>query len=135
MPGDDLNMSIIINTSVSTNEDDIILSLGHSFKGVQQNLTKYLAHELSKEGGDEEDVRVWKIEMTLPYPYSQSSGDLTLSVGDNLSGDITSTRLIIGQEDDKAPYFDPVPKSVKAYPGKDVLINTRAKGSSPINVS
>ena len=34
-----------------------------------------------------------------------------------------------------APFFDPVPKSVKSYPGQDVFINTKAKGSTPINVS
>ena len=134
MPGEDLNMSITINASI-TSEDEIILSLGHSSKGVYQNLTKYLAYEIS-EDDDEETSRYWKIDMTLPYPHSQASGDLTLSVGDSHSGDITFTRLILtnGEKAD-APFFDPAPKSVIINLGQDVLINTAVKGSAPIDVS
>ena len=84
---------------------------------------------------EEDSDRSWQIDLTLPYPHSQASGDLTLSVGDSHSGDITTTRLVIGQEGkDVAPFFDPLPKSVKTYPGKDVLISTAARGSSPIEV-
>ena len=135
-PGEELNMTITITGNIS-NEHDVKISLGHSSKGVQQDLTKYLTSEMSEEDEmDGEEGSLWKINMTLPYPYSQESGDLTLSVGDSHSGDVTSTRLIIKQEGiNMSPFFDPVPKSVKAYPGQDVLINTQARGSTPINVS
>ena len=122
-----------------SDEDDITVSLGHSSisKAVYQNLTKYIGFELSDEDEtDEAESNLWKLNVTLPYPDSQASGDLTLSVGDNHSGDVTTTRLIIEQEGiNMSPFFDPVPKSVKAYPGQDVLINTQARGSTPINVS
>ena len=125
-------MSVTISGSMNT-EDDVTLSLGHSFKGVHEDLTKYLVYDLYKE---EEGRNQWKIDMTLPHPYSQASGDLTLSVGDSHSGDVTTTRLTIIQEGkEAAPFFDPVPKSAQASLGEDVLINTRAKGSVPINVS
>ena len=132
-PGENLNMSIVITSS----EDDVIISLDHSFRGVHHDLTKHLVYELSKEPDiDEEEDSQWKIDMTLPYPYSQASGDLTLSVGNSHSGDVTATRLIIKQGGENVPpFFDPVPKSVKTYPGQDVLINTLARGSTPIIVS
>ena len=142
-PGKDLNMSIAIFGNASS-EDDVKISLRHTFRGINQDFTPYLVYKLSEEDGmeDEEgDIRdeegsLWKLNMTLPYPYSQASGDLTLSVGDSHNGDVTSTRLIIVQEGKEvAPFFDPVPKSVQTYPGQDVLINTLAKGSSPISVN
>ena len=135
-PGEDLNMTITITGSIS-NEDDVIISLGHSSRGVYQDVTNYLVYELSEEDDmEEEEGSRWKIDMTLPYPHSQASGDLTLSVGDSCSGDVTTTRLIVAQEGkNMAPFFDPIPKSVQTYPDKDVLINTRAKGSTPLNVS
>ena len=135
-PGEDLNMSIKINGS---SKDDIIISLGHSSRGVYEDLTEHLVYEISKEeDGDEEDVDIsmWKIDMILPYPFSQFSGDLTLNVGDKDSGDVTTTRLVVGQEGkDVSPFFDPVPKSQKAFTGQNVLINTKARGSAPITVS
>ena len=129
-------MTITITGNIS-NEHDVKISLGHSSRGVQQDLTMYLTSEMSEEDEmDGEEGSLWKINMTLPYPYSQESGDLTLSVGDSNSGDVTTTRLIIKREGiNMSPFFDPVPKSVKTYPGQDVLINTQARGSTPINVS
>ena len=132
-------MSIKI-TGIISNENDITISLGHSARGVYQDLTEHLVYELSEEDEtDEEEDRIWKINMSLPYPYSQASGDLTLSVGDSHGGDITTTRLIIMKEENEgkevAPFFDPVPTSVKTYSGQDVLINTRVNGSTPIKVS
>ena len=129
-------MSVIVRGAILS-EDDAIISLGHSLKGVYQDLSKYLVYELSEEDDmDKVEGSRWKIDMTLPYPYSQAAGDLTLSVGDSHSGDITTTRLIIMQEGkDVAPFFDPEPKSVQTYLGQDVLINTEAKGSTPLNVS
>ena len=114
-----------------------MISLEHSLGEVGQDFTKYLVNDISEEDSmDEEEGSRWKIDMTLPYPYSQASGDLTLSVGDSRSGDVTTTRLIIKQEgQEMAPFFDPVPKSVKTYPGQDVLINTLARGTTPIDVS
>ena len=138
LPGDHLNMSITINASI-TSPDDITLSLGHSSRGIYEDLTNHLVSTISEneeplEGA--EDSRMWTINMTVPYPHSQASGDLTLSVGDKHSGDITSTRLVVGQEgNDVAPFFDPAPRSVKTYPGQYVLIDTEAKGSSPIKVT
>ena len=129
-------MSIAILANISS-EDDVIISLGHSFKGVYQDLTKYLVYEMSEEDEMEKnESSLWTINMTLPYPYSQASGDLALIVRDSDSGDSTATRVIILQEgEERMPFFDPVPKSVKTYPGQDVLINTRARGSTPIDVS
>ena len=129
-------MSVTISGNISSG-DGIIISLDHSSKGVNEDLTKHMVYDLSEEDEmDEEEDSLWELNMTLPYPYSQASGDLTLSVGDSDSGDFTSTRLIIVQEGkDEAPFFDPVPKSVQTYPGQDVLINTLARGSTPINVS
>ena len=135
-PGKDLNMSITINASI-TSVDDIILSLEHSSEEVYENLTKYLIFKLTAEEENEEpSTGNWKINMTLPYPYCQTSGELNLIVRDSHSGDFTTTELIIRQdEDDKTPYFDPVPRSVKINPGQDVFINTRIKGTPSINVS
>ena len=132
-------MTITITGSIS-NEDDVIIALGHSSRGVYQDITEFLVSELSEEHAmDEEGISTWAVDMTLPYPNSQASGDLTLSVGDSRSGDVTTTRLIIREEGNEekevAPFFDPVPKSVKPYSGQDVLINTRTRGSTPINVS
>ena len=128
-------MNVTISGSISS-EDDVIMSLGHSFRGVYRDLTEYMEYELSEEEDmDEEEVNQWRINMTLPYPHSQVSGDLTLSVGDNRSGDVTTTRLEFIQEGNEvAPFFDPVPKSVSTYHGQDVLINTQARGSLPLNV-
>ena len=147
MPGEDLNLSITINASI-VSEDEITLSLGHSSNGLYEDLTDYLVYDLIKQDDDfdvddvddddeyDVDGEIWDIDMTLPYPHSQASGDLTLSVGDSHSGDITTTRLVIGQEGkDVAPFFDPLPKSVKTHVGKDMLVNTRARGSTPITVS
>ena len=135
-PAKDLNMSIVISGKKSS-DDDVIISLSHSSRGVNQDLTEYLVYEISEEADvDEEEVDQWRINMTLSYPYAQASGDLTLSVGDSHSGDVTTTRLIIVQEGTEVvPFFDPVPKSVKTYPGQDVLIDTLARGSIPISVS
>ena len=129
-------MSVTISGNISSG-DGIIISLDHSSKGVNEDLTKHMVYDLSEEDEmDEEKGSLWELNMTLPYPYSQASGDLTLSVGDSDSGDFTSTRLIIVQEGENVPpFFDPVPKSVQTYPGQDVLINTLARGSTPINVS
>ena len=131
-------MSVVINASI-TNEDDITISLGHSSRGIYHDLTKNVAYklfEIETNEVEEDSDRSWQIDLTLPYPHSQASGDLTLSVGDSHSGDITTTRLVIGKEGkDVAPFFDPLPKSVKAYTGQKVFINTEAKGSTPIKVS
>lgn len=132
-PGEDLSMNIEVNASVSSG-NDIILSMGHSSRGLYQDLTDHLVYDISKDQKESADSKKWNIDMTLPYPYSQASGDITLSVGDGYSGDITSSQLIIVQKQDKAPYFDPAPKSVKSYPGRDVFIKTEAMGSSPLNV-
>ena len=147
-------MNVYISGDIS-NEDDVIVSLGHSSRGVYQNVTKYLVYELSKkesmeEEGDMEEYMaehieedgsmkegrsLWKLDITLPFPHSQASGNLTLSVGDSHSGDVATTRLIIKQDGkEMAPFFDPIPKSVKTYPGQDVLIYTIASGSTPISV-
>lgn len=139
VPGDDLHMHIAINASI-TSTDEITLSLGHSSKGIYEDLTNYLVYKISEKEDEfdegEDDSRLWNIDMQLPYPYSQSSGDLTLSVGDSLSGEITTTQLIIRQEEDNvAPFFDPAPRSVDSYPGEDVLINAEAMSSSPFHVS
>ena len=135
-PGNDLNMSITVSGSISS-EDDVIISLGHSLRGVYKDITNYLVYELSEEDDmDGEERHLWNIDMTLPYPFSQASGDLILSVGDSNGGDVTTTRLIIMQEGkDLAPFFDPVPKSVKTFHGEDVFINAQARGSTPLNVS
>ena len=142
-PGKELNISIAIFGKTSS-EDDFNISLGHTSRGINQDLTKYIVYELSEKDGMEDEEgdmsdeggSLWELDMTLPYPYSQASGDLTLSVGDSHNGDTTTTRLIIVQEGTEVvPFFDPVPKSVKTYPGQDVLINTLARGSTPINVN
>ena len=131
-------MSVVINASI-TNEDDITISLGHSSRGIYHDLTKNVAYklfEIETNEVEEDSDRSWQIDLTLPYPHSQASGDLTLSVGDSHSGDITSTRLIIRQDENEfSPYFDPVPRSVESHPGKDVFIPMSAMGSLPINVS
>ena len=129
-------MNITISGNISS-EDDISISLRHSGRGFYQDLSKYLVYELSEiDEMDGKEGNLWEMEMTLPYPYSETSGDLTLRVKDKHSGDTTNTRLIVRQEEQEvAPFFDPVPKSFKTYPGQDVFINTKAKGSTPINVS
>ena len=138
-PGEDLNMSITINASITSTQDDITVSLGHSARGDYEDLTKHMNYEISEDENEEEYVKTWKLNVSLPYPYSQSSGDVTLSVGDHHSGDITTTRLIIGQEGkdgkDISPFFDPVPKPQKAFTGQNVLIDTKAMGSTPITVN
>ena len=116
------------------------MSLGHSARGVYEDISKYIVYELSMEKDDtirdDESGKHWIIDVTLPYPYSQSSGDLILSVGDSHSGDITTTQLIIEQEEKEiAPFFDPLPRSVEAYTGDDVFINAGASGLFPISVS
>ena len=141
-PGEDENMTISISGSIFS-EDDVTFSLGHSLNGVYKDITEYLVYEISKEDEmaqedemDQDESNLWIIDMILPYPFSQASGDLILSVGDDHSGDVTTTRLITLEEGTEvSPFFDPEPKSVKNYPGQDVLINTRAMGSTPINVS
>ena len=137
-PWEDLKLGITINASI-TSKDEITISLGHSSKGIYQDITKFITFEIS-EIEDENKVdfndQLWSVNVTLPYPYSQSSGDLILSVGDSHSGDITSTQLIIKQEEkESAPFFDPLPRSVEAYTGDDVFINAGASGLSPISVS
>ena len=132
-------MSITISGDISS-EDDVSFSLGHTSKGFHQDLTKYLVYHLTEEEVEgkinEGDTRNWKVDLTLPYPYSQSSGDITLNVKDDHSGDVTSTRLVIRQEgNDGTPFFDPAPKSTKALIGQDVFVNTQTKGSSPLRVS
>ena len=135
-PGQDLNMSVTFYSGIS-GEDDVTLFLGHSFRGVYQDLTEHLVYEISEEDeADEGEGSLWELDLILPYPYSQASGDLTLHVRDNQNGDVTTTRLIIVQDGKGTPpFFDPVPKSVQTYPGQDVLINTQTKGSTPIDVS
>ena len=140
MPGKDLNMSITVNASIAEG-DDITLSFGHSSRGIYQDLTKHLIYNIYEEkNGDEgeerENYRLWSIDMVLPYPYSQASGDFILSVGDNYSGDFTATRVIIRHGGEgEPPLFDPLPKSVKAYIGEDLFVNTQAFGSEPLKVS
>lgn len=130
-------MSIKVNSSI-TSKDDFTVSLGHSSRGVYVDLTQNLVYEITKEEDsdeEEDDISMWKIDMTLPYPHSQASGDLTLSIGDNHSGDITTSHLIIGQDgNNDAPYFDPVPKSQKLFTGQNVLINTKVIGPTPLMV-
>ena len=135
-PGKELNMSITISGTISS-EDDIIISMGHSLRAIYKDITDYLVYEMSEEDVlDDEEGSQWKIDMTLPYPFSQASGDLILSVGDSHSGDVTTTRLTSIQEGrDLEPFFNPAPISVETNPGQDVFINTRARGSAPINVS
>ena len=135
-PGEDLKMNIEVSGSISS-EDDVIMSLEHSSRGVFTDLTEHLVYELYEEDDmEQEEGSRWKIEMTLPYPYSQASGNFTLSVGDGDSDDVTTTRLTIMEEGNNvAPFFDPMPKSVKLYPGQDVIIDTLARGSTPIIVS
>ena len=138
-PNEDLIMGINVSAS-RTFEDDIIISLGRSSRGVYEDLTQHITYKVSENEYDDvekdDDGEDWIVDITVPYPYSQVSGDLTLSVGDSHSGDITSTRLIIRQEGkEMTPYFDPAPKSIVASPGQDVLINTAAMGSTPFNVS
>ena len=135
-PGKELNMSITISGTISS-EDDVIISMGHSLRAIYKDITDYLVYEMSEEDVlDDEERHLWKIDMTLPYPFSQASGDLILSVGDSRSGDVTTTRLTSIQEGRYLePFFNPAPISVKTKPGQDVFINTRARGSTPINVS
>ena len=131
---DDLNMSITISTS-STNPDDITLSIGKYVKGYFDDLTEHIFYEFSKKvkEGEKREVSIWQIDMDLSYPHAEGDGFIVLSVGDSRSGAITTTHLLHIQED-KPPYFDPIPKSVVDYIGEDILIDTRAKGSSPIKV-
>ena len=138
-PNEDLNMGIKVSAS-RTFEADIIISLGRSSRGVYEDLTQHITYNVSEDEYDDvekdDDGEDWIVDITVPYPYSQASGDLTLSVGDSHSGDITSTRLIIRQDENEfSPYFDPVPRSVESHPGKDVFIPMSAMGSLPINVS
>ena len=137
-PEEDLLMNVTISASIAS-EDEITVSLEHSARGVIEDLTKYLVYELSTEEPDDdgrEVTRNWKIDLTLPYPYSQSSGDITLNVKDDHSGDVTSTRLVIRQEgNNRTPFFDPVPKSVVGFSGDDVHFIAQARGSKPLIVS
>ena len=135
-PGEVLNMSITISGSISS-EDDVIFALGHSLNGVYKDISECPVYELTEEvDSDSKEGSVWEINMTLPYPFSQVTGDFILSVGNSHSGDVTTTRLIIMEEGTEvAPFFDPVPKSVRTYYGQDVFINTQARGSTPLNVS
>lgn len=139
-PGENLDMSITIEANIA-GEDEITLSLMHSSNDIHEDLTTNLIYELFEvhnktiEYG-ETAGRYWKIDLTVPYPYSQSSGNLTLRVRDSRSGDITSTRLLIVQEEDEdTPFFDPAPKSVEAFTNDDVFVNAQARGSSPLTVS
>ena len=123
-------MSITINASIAS-KDEITLSLGHSSRGIYEGITKYIVYEISLLNG-----QLWHVNVTVPYPFSQSSGNIILSVGDSHSGDITTTELIIRQDGkENAPFFDPLPRSVETYSGQDVFIDTEAKGSAPITVS
>ena len=135
MPYEHLYMNITINASL-TSKNDITLSLGRSIKGIYEDLTDNLVFDISEEEDKDlkeeyGDGRLWHIDMILPDPFSQSSGYLTLNVGDSHSGDITNTQLVMKST---TPIFDPIPKSVKTYPGQDVFINTEAVGSSPFDV-
>ena len=140
-PGKDLNMSITIFADIS-GEEDVSISLGHSSRGVYQNLTEHLVYDLYEVAADEDEGeeeneagKMWNVDMTLPYPHSQASGDISLSVKDRHSGDFTTTQLIIRQEGkDRAPFFDPVPKSVETKTSEDALVDTRVRGSKPIKV-
>ena len=132
-------MTITVNASV-TSEDDFTLSLGHSFKGTYEDITKHIMYDIIEEEREEEDNagdgRIWKIDMTLSYTFTEDLGNLILSIGDNHSGGITTTRLFIGEETTLVkPFFDPEPESIEADLGDDILIVTEAKGSSPIEVS
>ena len=134
-PGEDLNMSITISGSISS-EDDLTISLGHSIRGVYKDITEYLEYEIFEQDAmKDRESSHWKINMLLPYLFSEASGDLILSVGDTNSGDLTTTRLnTVHAGRQVQPFFDPVPKSVETYTGKDLLIDTRTMGSSPISV-
>ena len=139
VPGEGLNMSITISAAISSKEE-ITLSLKHSSRDSHKDLTKYLEYQVLEETGDieynQDKTRKWKINMTLPYPHSQASGDLILTVKDDHSGDVTSTLLVMSQEaNGGGPFFDPVPSSVQGYTGEDVLIAIGAKGLTPLIVS
>ena len=138
-PKEDMDLAITIKATL-TSEDDLTVSMGHSVKGVYHDFTDNLVYILTEidydaPTGEEEDVRMWEIDMVLTYPYSEVKGHLILSVGDSHSGGITTTRLVteLGEKL-VAPFFDPVPESVFVFPDQDVLINTMAKGSTPIEV-
>ena len=138
-PGEALDMSITISASIKS-EDHIKISMGHSLKGKYEDVTKYLTHTFSEESKDkiegEEDSKTWIVDMALSYPFGEDLGNLILSIGDNHSGGITTTRLFIGEDTTLVkPFFDPEPESIEADLGDDILIVTEAKGSSPIEVS
>ena len=130
-------MSILVKASI-TSKDDIVVSLERYSEGIDENLTKYLVYELSAVEGDKKEIekgsQLWKIDMTLPYPQSQISGDLTLRVKDRHSGDLTTSRLSVQQEGN-VPFFHPEPQSVVAFIGEMVFVNSRARGSEPLIVS
>ena len=138
VPGKDVEMNIEVYTSIIINKDDFTLSLGHSLKGIYEDITGYLLYEISedKDGENRKYYRkMWKIDITLSYPFSGDLGHLILSIGDSHSGAITTTRPVIGEEKTLVkPFFDPVPRSVQTYPGQDVFINTLVNGYTPIKV-
>ena len=135
----DLGLVITVYASI-TNADELNLSLGHSLRGLYEDITNYLLYKISEEKdvvNENNDGKTWKIDMTLSYPFSGDLGNLILSIGDSHSGGITTTRLVIGEEKELLvkPFFDPIPEDVIEVPGHDVMINSRAKGSTPIKVT
>ena len=136
--GKDFDITVTVSASI-TSEDDLKLSLGHSLRGIYEDITKYLVYNIYEEkaGKNEKGYdQLWKIDMTLPFIFSEDLGHLILSIGDNHSGGITTSRLVVGEERKLVkPFFDPVPKDVTGSLGEDMLIETQIRGSTPIEVN
>ena len=133
--GEDLDLFVTVYASIAS-EDDLTLSLGHSLRGLYEDITKHLVYKISEERdmvNTKDDGKMWNIDITLSYNFSDDLGHLILSIGDNHSGAITSTRLVIGEG--IKPFFDPIPEDVMSGPGLDVLIKTQVRGSTPIMVN
>ena len=81
-----------------------------------KNNKVHLNGSLSMFDVQKEDAGTYKVEISNSAGWANREIQVTVS-------------------QEVAPFFDPVPKSVKSYPGQDVFINTKAKGSTPINVS
>ena len=129
--GDDVDLSIKFEGTVDS-EDDLEITLVNSLRGLETDLSKHLEWELIP---DEDMTDQYDLEATLPYPYSLNAGDMRLTVANQHGGDDTQTVLNIeemGSED--PPYFDPAPTNIKTYPNKDVLLETRVRGSRPVKI-
>ena len=129
--GDDVDLSIKFEGTVDS-EDDLEITLVNSLRGLETDLSKHLEWELIP---DEDTADQYDLEATLPYPYSLNAGDMRLTVANQHGGDDTQTVLNIeemGSED--PPYFDPAPTNIKTYPNKDVLLETRVRGSRPVKI-